>query len=313
MKIGFLNNQIDNRGTGNAVFDYARYNEEILGNISRLYTFRDGAHDKAALIKYAERFHEVRFIEDGYKDVDVLYHIKSGENDARAIDIPYLVHSVFANDPHGTRYAVVSKWAGEKTSLPYVPHIVASPKNVHSNLRDRLDIPASAVVFGRHGGLDTFDIPWVWNAVNDAMIEKDDVFLILMNTAVPNSTIIAHPERVKLIDPTVIPLYKEMFINTCDAMLHARARGETFGIAVAEFAIRAKPVLTYALSGEQAHLQELGGYSLLYHDEDSLYEQLIGFNKSVVVPPLYAEFTPQNVMAKFKEVFLDGLDTRGKS
>ena len=41
MRIGFLNNQIDARGTGNAMFHYAHYNETILGNTSKIYTFQE--------------------------------------------------------------------------------------------------------------------------------------------------------------------------------------------------------------------------------------------------------------------------------
>ena len=37
--------------------------------------------------------------------------------------------------------------------------------------------------------------------------------------------------------------YKVKFINTCDAMIHARAMGETFGLAVAEFSKKNKPVI----------------------------------------------------------------------
>lgn len=34
------------------------------------------------------------------------------------------------------------------------------------------------------------------------------------------------------------------FIRTCDAMLHARMSGETFGLAIAEFSAHNRPVLT---------------------------------------------------------------------
>ena len=41
---------------------------------------------------------------------------------------------------------------------------------------------------------------------------------------------------------------KEAFYRTCDAMLHARRDGETFGLAVAEFSVRNKPVITKGAS-----------------------------------------------------------------
>ena len=56
------------------------------------------------------------------------------------------------------------------------------------------------------------------------------------------------------------------FFATCDAMLHAREEGETFGMAVAEFSLRNKPVITYNGSGQydNAHVRMLGSKALLY-------------------------------------------------
>lgn len=53
-----------------------------------------------------------------------------------------------------------------------------------------------------------------------------------------------HPQIIYL--PTNSDLrYKEDYIKTCDVMLHARTVGETFGLAVAEFSVRNKPVITF--------------------------------------------------------------------
>ena len=43
----------------------------------------------------------------------------------------------------------------------------------------------------------------------------------------------------------IIDLNKKVeFISSCDAMIHARQMGETFGAAVSEFSIKNKPVIT---------------------------------------------------------------------
>jgi len=52
---------------------------------------------------------------------------------------------------------------------------------------------------------------------------------------------------------------KARFFATCDIMLHARLHGETFGLAVGEFAVLGKPVITFAGSRERAHLEMLEG------------------------------------------------------
>ena len=48
------------------------------------------------------------------------------------------------------------------------------------------------------------------------------------------------------------------FVNASDCMIHARARGETFGLAIAEFSIRNKPIIAYSNPPEKAHLDILG-------------------------------------------------------
>ena len=49
---------------------------------------------------------------------------------------------------------------------------------------------------------------------------------------------------------------KVKFINTCDAMLWARSGGETFGLSIAEFSIKNKPVFC-ADVGSRAHMSFL--------------------------------------------------------
>ena len=107
--IGFFSNQLDNRGTGNALYNYADYNETILGNKSFIFTKESGNHDAEAYEKFRRRFTEIYYPGFDFSMIDALYHIKSGVNDGFVLnDIPYLVHSVFDNDPHGTVYDVLS-------------------------------------------------------------------------------------------------------------------------------------------------------------------------------------------------------------
>lgn len=300
MKVGFLNNQIDNRGTGNAVYDYAHYNEEILGNESRIFTYENASHNQLAVQRYLQRFSQIIPI-DVYKQatsgVDVLYHIKSGYPDGvRAPDgVRYAVHAVFNVNPHGDRYAAVSNWLSNGV-VPYVPHIISLPA-VSGNLRNSYGIPNSATVFGRHGGDNTFDIPFVYSAIRRVLEVREDVWFVFLNTTVD----IKHP-RVIFLEETQDPKYKVKFINTCNAMIHARMRGETFGISVGEFASLGKPVFTYNGSGERAHLEELDS-EYFYSDEETLVNKMLEFYRRASWG--YTQYTPENVMAKFKEVFLD--------
>lgn len=306
MRVGFLVNQVDNRGTGNAVYDYADYNESILGNDSVVFTFREGEHDQEQLQRYLLRFGKVWFpSEITKKDLDCLYHIKSGENDGfgNSLDIPYLVHGVFRTDIHGTVFAAISSWMAERDNVPYVPHIVSLP-DIEDDLRKDIGIPSDAIVFGRYGGYDTFDVPFAWSAINKALEQNENVWFLFMNTQIPLMNFY-DPLRIVDIPATTNPYEKRAFINSCDAMLHARMRGETFGIAVGEFDIADKPVITYGQSVELAHVDNLKGPYYAYHDENSLIDALA---TPIITYPAggYKVFTPENVMRKFKEVFLDG-------
>jgi hypothetical protein len=232
--------------------------------------------------------------------LDALYHIKSGYDDGYRpyYDIPYLVHSVFDNDPHGTVYATVSPWMGERFSLPYVPHIVELA-DTSKNLKEELGIPEEAVVFGRHGGTDSFDIDFVKESIKYYVETDDNAYFLFMNT----DRFLEHPHIIH-IPASVDPYTKREFINTCDAMVHARSRGETFGISVGEFSIAGKPIITYSESQEKAHLQELGNFALTYSTAREFEEQLDKVVRGPMVSWGYGNYTPYNVMMKFDEVFL---------
>lgn len=313
MNIGFLNNQIDNRGTGNAIFDYANYAEQT-GIVDKSYMITMTTHsaDFAMADKIRKRFGTYYTIWDvvtGALKIDYLYHIKYGNDDTLTLDnIPYGVHAVFdGSRPHGDRYATISEWMGKRYNIPHVPHIVSLEQPTH-DLRAELHIPDGARVFGRHGGYDTFDIPWAWEAINDAMARDESIYCLFLNTKRPDTTLLFE-ERFRFIDATSDRTFLSSYIYACDAMVHARSRGETFGIAVGEFAIAGKPVITYGSSGELAHLDQLGGLAYIYYDQESLTDMLLTLNHpSYSFRSKYLDYNPLYVMNKFRQVFLNGFD-----
>ena len=131
-------------------------------------------------------------------------------------------------------------------------------------------VPKDAIVFGRHGGDDSFDIPWVQKAVVETAKERSDIWFLFLNTRsfhgaedVPN---------IRFLPATADPIAKRQFLNTCNAMLHGRMRGETFGLSCLEFAMLGKPVLTFANSPEKAHLEILGDSAVAYRSASELRE-----------------------------------------
>ena len=130
---------------------------------------------------------------------------------------------------------------------------------LEENLRVKLGIPTDATVLGRHGAYGSFNIEFAKQAVIEALNQREDLWFVFLHT----EPFVEHP-RASFLPGTHDPVAKVQFINTCDAMLHARAEGETFGLAIAEFSHRNKPVITYGDSFDRFHSETLGAKGTYY-------------------------------------------------
>ncbi len=117
--------------------------------------------------------------------VDVLYAQKYGtKNGIISKGRKSVVHAVFqANYPHGDVYAYISKWLGDKFNKPFVPYMVDLPLE-NKNMRKELNIPRKATVFGRHGGLNSFDIPFIHDTIRKVLADRKDLYFLFLNTRV---------------------------------------------------------------------------------------------------------------------------------
>ena len=101
-----------------------------------------------------------------------------------------------------------------------------------------------------------------------------------------------------------------MYFSACDILLHARKDGETFGLAVAEFSVCNKPVITYINSKDRKHILILGNKGFYYQDKRALKFIVSNFIFSGI-PKVdynaYKNFPPKIVMQKFKKTFVDPL------
>lgn len=315
MKVLFHTNTINYRGTTVAVTDYARYNQEILGNesvIAYCKTYgqeKDMGNEQSVIDELEKEFKVVGYragdlpkkIDD--EKIDLAYFIKSGQVESLPTNCKTAVHAVFQyNEPHGDRYAYISKWLSEEMSsgnIPYVPHIVNLPRST-TNYRKALGIRDDKTVVGRLGGYYTFDIPGVKEYIR-GVVNKTDKFVFLF---VGTEPFIDHP-NVKFINEIHDVQKKANFINTCDCMLHARQRGESFGLSIAEFLSLNKPVLAWNGGHDRNHLELLKDSGTLYSTEDDLnymLNNLKDFNEDWT--KRVEEFKPEVVMKKFNEVFI---------
>jgi hypothetical protein len=318
MKIAFHSNQLGLRGTEVSLYNYALYNEEVLGNESVIITF-EGTNLEAKK-KFSDRFETLVEPWAKYeevlknKNVEYLYMQKAGWNDGYYLNsIPTLIHCVFRGyQSHGYRTAFISDYLAEvhnyKPSLYSVPYIVNNLPKASFSLREELKIPQKHIALGYHGGADQFNISYAKKAIERVLWVRDDLQFIFLNV----TPWIQH-SRVHFLPGTFSMDRKAAFIEACDGMIHARADGETFGMSIAEFAVKNKPVITQGFAPDWAHIQMLGDTGIYYHSEKQLYcilkdyekvveekrKEVGSFNKNYLK---YAD--PEYVMNKFKFVYL---------
>lgn len=308
------------RGSEVALFDYAFYNVHYLKNQSIIVAPKIRKDNEGVVEKFEKEF--PIFYYDDINDlenicqkekVDALYTIKYGKDDKVVLkNIPTWVHCVFTSGyEHGTIYAGVSDSVSICNSThkyPVVNHIVYLP-DLSSDYRKELNIPSDAIVFGRHGGVDTFNIPFVRDSILKFLEKRPDVwFLFAVRPMVFNG--IEHP-RIIYIDHFTDNRIKRKFINTCDAMIHACYLGESFGLSVLEFSFCGKPVITW--NGgylHKQHLENLGDKAILYNDENEITNIFENFKKPTKDDQkkyLINNFTVENVMNQFNNIFIKTL------
>ena len=203
MKVLFHANTLNYRGTTVAVADYAKYNQEVLGNesiIAYCKTYgqeRDMGNEPFVIEALEKKFKVVGYREGSLEkkidelNIDLTYMIDSGQKKAIPTNSKTAVHAVFQfNEPYGDRYAYISKWLSDEMSqgqIPYVPHIVNLPPPTQS-YRTALGLEGK-IVIGRLGGYYTFDIQGIKEYIKK-LVTNNDKFVFLFAGTEP---FIDHP------------------------------------------------------------------------------------------------------------------------
>lgn len=326
VRIAFHANQLSERGCEVALFDYCYYSQELLGNRSVVFYPRHASANDASIVdRFASSFE--LFAYDNFAEVDehihsmeldLFYAIKGGEVDGIVSRVvPSMIHAVFAQSPfeiHGSAYAFISEWLAMKCSsglVPAVPFMVHSPiGNVQRRFRHRLGIPEQHMVLGSYGGRTSFDVGFVREQViARALEQRSDLHFVFMNY----DSFIEH-SRVHFLPRSIDPVEKQAFVAACDAMLHARRQGESFGLACAEFSAQKKPIFTYGDSPDRHHLYVLGSSALVYRNSDQLLRLLLTFQRDTVgQSPVdaYLQYTPERVMDLFDRHLIQPALQRG--
>lgn len=317
----FHQSHLSERGTSTALFDYAYYNESILGNKSIiLYKHNHPISSKYMENKFNKQFKCYTYntmgdIFDIMKQIrpDYFYTIIYGNREfpdftiQTGFECPSLNHAVFHCEPFGDKYAMVSQYLSNKFGrrARAVNHIVSFLEKdlTTENLRVQLNIPEDAVVFGRYGGKETFNIHYVKEIIIQLLYMRSNYYFLFMNTAI----FINHP-RVIHLEQNVEFDYKIKFINTCNALLTARTDGETFGLTIGEFAIMNKPIITN-IGQDTSHIDILGDKAYIYRNKEEFLSIMIGTDftrdDTKKAKDYFSYYSPENIMKEFEEEFLN--------
>lgn len=329
MNIAFFVRHFTERGTEVAIYDYAKYNEEILKNNSYIVCFTEKKQqelrfplERFSYDKFKKRFtiieiNDINEMSNIIKEINLsffytqthgYYDIYQFENKDIWNGCKTIKHCVFdTRYPESDFYISISETLNYKnnTNIPVIPYIVDELPDCNENLRNDLQIPQDAFVFGRHGGYDSFDISIAHQAIIEYLNINSNTYFLFMNTR----KFYEHP-RIIYLDRNIDLIYKSKFINSCNAMIHAGSMGETFGLSIAEFSIKNKPVITCPC-GDLEHIHILGNMCIKYTTKEELidiFKNIKNIINSRNDWNAYTNYTPEKVMNLFNDTIFKSLN-----
>jgi glycosyltransferase involved in cell wall biosynthesis len=172
------------------------------------------------------------------------------------------------------------------------------------NLRNELQIPTDAIVLGYYGSKNSLNMDIAQHSIIKYLELEPNVYFLFMNI----NNFYTHP-RIIYLERNLDLNYKVKFINSCDAMIHGRKEGESFGLSVAEFSSKNKPVITCSYSSnELTHIKILGEKAIIYSSFDELMYIFTHIKKIINSRTdwnAYKLYSPEHVMQLFKELIFD--------
>lgn len=341
MRVGFLDHAFSYRGTSRAILAYAEGLARYHDIYPSIYFLKDDSRNAWDLVKEIAKsglvdIVPVQSLKDIPKDLDWLYYV-TADSPSRITSLRrqwlsdrthLFLHQVGFQEPtslqDGDVHAYTSQWqsyyftAGTELVLPYIipsQYFEPSSEDSHLFLRQKLKIPNNVLVLGRHGGPDTWNLPFANTAVSEALNQREDLYFIFLGTP----PFCSH-ERAIFLPPAVASDDIISFIDACDAMIHCRWEGETFGLACAEFLARSKPIITWSNSRERHHIYMADRSCIFYEDLDDLLRLLSQkidrdfiHSKARQIPQgLISKFSEEVIIPRFRDMLIREADQRAK-
>jgi hypothetical protein len=314
MRIGFYIEEMNYRGVVNSIFEYADNNQKILKNKSYIFYNDSALNNKREVILEFKKNFKVFCVKDfteiikinNYIKLDYIYFQRQGAKEKVVPGIKNIIHAVFPQNIfqyHGFRYAYISSWLSRTCSnnkYQFVPLAISLPKN-ESNMRSELNIPSDAKVFGCHGGETSFDLIFVQNAIKEILSKNKNIYFIFLNI----KKFFSH-KKIIFLKGSFDKIKKNKFINSCNAMLHARSLGESFGLSCGEFLLKNKPIFTYSFCKQRAHFEICKKNVISYCSYHDLINKILNFDnqKEYYSDNLKIKFSKTRITKIFYRTFL---------
>jgi len=307
-----------------SLYNYARYNEEILGNKSYIVCFREDSKPKELGFTHRESFDrfkqrftiieidyllEIKQIIETYNisffytqthGGSDIYHFDNKEIWGNCSTIKHCVYTTTVLDADHNICLTPMLNVRYNTNLPVIPYIVWVPPFI-KDLRKDLNIPAEATVFGRNGVFGNFNIDYVKEAIKEIVLNDTNKYFLFMNT----EKFYNHP-RIIHIESNLNLIYRTRFINTCDAMINGNSVAETFNLYIAEFSFKNKPIITSRCGGG-GHIKILGDKAVIYDSKEELLQILKDIRSIISLRTdwnAYKQYSAKYVMSLFQNIFL---------
>lgn len=261
----------------------------------------------------------------------VLFIAKAGDEESDpkfstsySCKMPTATLAIFRFQKHGFTYAVIDSilMPSSTAKLPFnraminnsnsvIPHIIKrNLLKANSDLKSELNIPKGALTLCRHGGRTTFNIEFAHKAIRDLINQYNSTQLhfIFVNTDIfiENYDTRRHGQIHFLPPMSSGSQRMESFFASCDAMIHGRLDGEVFSLAIAEFSVRNKPVITCP-GFNNGHITLLGNKSYVYNNKKECINHITNFITNGIPKRNYNAFSkyePEAVMKVFDQILL---------
>lgn len=154
----------------------------------------------------------------------------------------------------------------------------------NEDLREELDIPQDAFVFGRLGRDDN-DIYDPVNLISFAQLEDDSLYFVALS---PSETLKQKAEslgitNIRYVDKTLDDVRISRFYNTINVLAHSRKDGECNPGNIWEGFSHGKPVVSHYGIPYNGHIQEIGNCGFVVNRRDNFHNVWQDLNPSSIV------------------------------